>query len=98
MEGSPFKKLLENGTLDEGPYVINNYSNTIRILLLYLYGGIYFDLDIISVHEFEEHLPSNFAVAQGRSSVNNAVLRFSKKHPFLWLMMEEIVSKVLFQL
>ena len=85
-------KLRENGTLEDGPYVTVNYSDTIRVLLLYLYGGVYFDLDVISIAEFAKQLPVNFAVAQGVTSVNNAVLRFSKKHPFLSLMMEELVS------
>ena len=92
MEGTPLMKLRKKGTLEEGPYVTVNYSDLTRILLLYLYGGVYFDLDVLSLSEFPESLPRNFAVAQGHTSVNNAVLRFSKKHPFLFLMMEEIVS------
>ena len=92
MEGSPLMVLRKNGTLEKGPYVTVNYSDLTRILLLYLYGGVYFDLDVLSLTEFPENLPRNFAVAQGHTSVNNAVLRFSKKHPFLYLMMEEIVS------
>ncbi len=91
---SPFKKLLLEGRLSEGPYSANNYSNILRILLLYLYGGVYFDLDVISLQEFSGQLPLNFAVAQDPTLVNNAILRFSKRHPFLSLLMKEIVSNI----
>ena len=91
---SPFKKLLPGGSLDKVPYSANNYSNILRILLLYLYGGVYFDLDVISLQEFSGQLPLNFAVAQDSTLVNNAILRFSKRHPFLSLVMKEIVSNI----
>ena len=52
VEDSPFKKILADGTLDEGPYSVNNHRNIFRILLLHLYGGVYFDLDVISLLEF----------------------------------------------
>ena len=71
-----------------------NYSDILRILLLYLYGGIYFDLDVISVDGFATQLPMNFAVAEDRTKVNGAILRFSKEHQFLWFLMQEIVSNV----
>ena len=94
VEDTPFKKLLADGRLDEGPYSANNYSNIFRILLLHLYGGVYFDLDVISLQEFSGQLPLNFAVAQDPTLVNNAILRFSKRHPFLSLLMKEIVSNI----
>ena len=94
-EGTPVRKLLENVKLVEGAYPMNNYSDILRILVLYLYGGIYFDLDVISIDGFEEQFPLNFAVAQESGTVNNAVLRFSKKHSFLWFIMDEIVSNIL---
>ena len=92
VKDSPFKKLLPDGRLEEGPYSANNYSNILRILLLYLYGGVYFDLDVISLRDFSSQLPLNFAVAEDHMYVNNAIQRFSKRHPFLALLMREMVS------
>ena len=94
VKDSPFKKLLPDGRLEEGPYSANNYSNILRILLLYLYGGVYFDLDVISLQEFSGKLPLNFAVAEDHKYVNSAILRFSKRHPFLSLLMKEMVSNI----
>ena len=93
-EGSPLKRLLENNKLDGITFGMENYSDILRILLLYLYGGIYFDLDVISVDGFATQLPMNFAVAEDRNKVNGAILRFSKEHHFLWFLMQEIVSSV----
>ena len=96
VEGSPLKRLLENNKLDGITFGMENYSDILRILLLYLYGGIYFDLDVISVDEFAAQLPVNFAVAEDPNKVNGAILRFSKGHHFLWFLMEEIVRSNVF--
>ena len=43
-EGSPLKRLLENNKLEGITFGTENYSDILRILLLYLYGGIYLGL------------------------------------------------------
>ena len=92
VEDSPFEKLVGSSKLSKSKFVVNNNSNIFRILLLYLYGGVYFDLDVISLKEFNKKLPINFAIAEDSEKVNNAILSFSKGHPFLRLLMSEIVS------
>ena len=77
---------------DNATFPVENHSDILRILLLYLYGGAYFDLDVISLKEFNEKLPINFVIAKDSADLNNAILRFSKGHPFLQLLMSEIVS------
>ena len=92
IKGSPFEALWGKWKIDWALYRSVNYSDTLRVLLLYLYGGMYFDLDVISVGRVPKHIPTNFAVAESTGFVNGAILKFSKGHPFLSLLMEEIVS------
>ena len=92
IKGSPFEALWGKGKIDWALYRTNNYSNTLRVLLLYLYGGLYFDLDVISVGRVPKDIPTNFAVAESSGFVNSAILKFSKGDPFLSLLKKEIVS------
>ena len=92
VEDSPFEKLVGSSKLSTAKFVVENNSNIFRILLLYLYGGVYFDLDVISLKEFNEKLPINFVIAKDSGNLNNAILSFSKGHPFLQLLMGETVS------
>ena len=92
VEDSPFEKLVGSSKLDNATFTVENDSDILRILLLYLYGGVYLDLDVISLKEFNEKLPINFVIAKDSRDLNNAILRFSKGHPFLQLLVSEIVS------
>ena len=92
VKGSPFEGLFGKDKTDWSSYHAVNYSDTLRLLLLYLYGGLYFDLDVISVNKIPNKLPDNFVIAESQSFVNGTILKFSKHHPFLSFLMEEVVS------
>ncbi|PON36802.1 Alpha 1,4-glycosyltransferase domain containing protein [Parasponia andersonii] len=81
--------LLRTGKIHPGEISLGqNLSNLLRLALLYKYGGVYTDTDVIFVRSFSKL--KNVIGAQtidletGKwSRLNNAVLVFDKKHPLL---------------
>ncbi|XP_046858168.1 uncharacterized protein LOC124451593 isoform X2 [Xenia sp. Carnegie-2017] len=80
---------------DELPYAMegqNWYSHEtdlIRLLLLYKYGGIYIDTDVIIVKDWHD-LPSNVIGWESSDTLNGAILKFDKPyHPFLQMCIEQ---------
>jgi len=63
-------------------YPLNNLSNGLRIALVYLFGGRYFDMDILHVRS---SAPLRNAVVweNDGTRVNNAVLVFDRRHDFV---------------
>ncbi|XP_078065395.1 lactosylceramide 4-alpha-galactosyltransferase-like [Mustelus asterias] len=70
-------------------YWIHVLSDACRIALLWKYGGIYLDTDIISLRPLEFR---NFICAEGYEVANGAALGFEKQHQFIWDCMEDYVS------
>ncbi|CAI9766224.1 unnamed protein product [Fraxinus pennsylvanica] len=85
---------IKNGKRDPGEIPLaQNLSNLIRLAVLYKYGGVYLDTDFIVLKDF-----SGLRNSIGAQSIdlngnwtrlNNAVLAFDKKHPLLYMFMEE---------
>ncbi|XP_010242000.1 PREDICTED: uncharacterized protein At4g19900-like [Nelumbo nucifera] len=86
---------LKKGSVDPGEVSLGqNLSNLLRLTLLYKFGGIYIDNDVIVLKSF-----SNFRNAIGAQTIdlktgnwsrlNNAVMVFDKKHPLLNKFIEE---------
>ena len=67
-------------------FTISRMSDLIRTALLYKYGGIYFDLDVIPLKTFS--LFSNTVALESTDSVNVAVLAFEKQHLVLGIQMD----------
>lgn len=86
---------LKKGNIDPGEVSLGqNLSNLLRLALLYKYGGIYIDTDIIVLKSFNNL--RNVIGAQSInpdtknwSRLNNAVLIFDKQHPLLYKFIEE---------
>ena len=72
----------------------------VRVYLLYTYGGMYLDIDAVSLGVIPDKIsekskfPTNFGVAIFYGNVNNAVMKFQKGHPFLMEYMELMVSSI----
>ncbi|KAK6283761.1 hypothetical protein POUND7_002713 [Theobroma cacao] len=86
---------LKRGNLNPGEVSLGqNISNLLRLALLYKYGGIYIDTDIIVLKRF-----NNLRNVIGAQSINletknwtrlnNAVLIFDKHHPLLYKFIQE---------
>ncbi|KAK3889407.1 hypothetical protein Pcinc_006594 [Petrolisthes cinctipes] len=63
-------------------------SNMLRALVLWHYGGIYSDTDILSIRPFT--LPLNATGFDVEAVVGSALYAFSAHHPLLWTLMEDI--------
>ncbi|KAL1782749.1 alpha-1,4-N-acetylglucosaminyltransferase [Sigmodon hispidus] len=60
-------------------------SDASRLAIIWKYGGIYMDTDVISIRPIPEE---NFLAAQGTRYSSNGVFGFLPHHPFLWACME----------
>lgn len=86
---------LKKGNVDPGEVSLGqNLSNLLRLAVLYKFGGIYLDTDVIVLKRFSKL--KNVIGAQtidletgNWSRLNNAVLIFNKHHPLLYKFIEE---------
>ncbi|OVA00550.1 Glycosyltransferase [Macleaya cordata] len=86
---------LRKGTVDPGEVSLGqNISNLLRLAILYKFGGIYIDTDVIVLRNFSKLRNTIGAQTidletRNWSRLNNAVLVFDKKHPLLHKFIEE---------
>jgi hypothetical protein len=73
-------------------FAISHMSDFIRTALLYKYGGIYFDLDVIPLKPFT--LFSNTVALESIDGVNVAVLALEKQHLVLDIQMDIQLTSV----
>lgn len=45
--GTPAEEFLANNTIFQSKYLIQTFSDVLRLITLYHFGGIYFDLDSV---------------------------------------------------
>ncbi|XP_036917062.1 alpha-1,4-N-acetylglucosaminyltransferase [Sturnira hondurensis] len=64
-------------------------SDASRLAIIWKYGGIYMDTDVISVRPIPEE---NFLAAQASRYASNGVFGFLPHHSFLWGCMENFVE------
>lgn len=89
-----FSRLVK-GSVDPGEVPLGqNLSNLLRLSLLYKFGGIYLDTDVITTRSFTglRNVIGAQTVNVGTgnwSRLNNAVLVFDKSHPLLFKFIEE---------
>lgn len=71
-------------------YWLHVSSDASRLAIIWKYGGIYMDTDVISIRPIPE---KNFLAAQGSRYSSNGVFGFLPHHPFLWGCMENFVER-----
>ena len=97
LKGFPVEDLwIKNPEFENGPHYFEQISDVIRVVLLYEFGGLYLDLDLITMRRLPPIIPSNFAVGIFHGNVANAVMKFSKGHPILLHYMRLMVSNRIF--
>lgn len=67
-------------------FAVSHMSDFIRTALLYKYGGVYFDLDVIPLRNFSSF--RNAVALESSDGVNVAVLAFEKQHLALDIQMD----------
>lgn len=68
-----------SGPLSQSQYVTLHRSDFLRFVLLWKYGGVYLDTDVITLKSFES-LPHNFAVAFNGQWIDSAVISFTSNN------------------
>ncbi|KAK9830748.1 hypothetical protein WJX74_005137 [Apatococcus lobatus] len=93
---TPLWEWYANNRHTESSMVSQNLSNALRLAVIWKYGGMYIDLDIIATSPlfFTAHgnLARQHAPDNPKFDYNNAVLNFPRSHPFVWRLMEEFVN------
>jgi len=73
------------------PYTEQNFGNAARLALLYKHGGLYLDLDVITINNID--IVGERAVGmQPGKLVNNAALNFPPHDPFVKLFIDQFLS------
>ncbi|KAK3002949.1 hypothetical protein RJ639_019752 [Escallonia herrerae] len=86
---------LKRGNVDPGEVSLGqNLSNLLRLALLYKFGGVYLDTDVIVLRSFVNLTNSIGAQTvdletKNWSRLNNAVMVFDKGHPLLYKFIQE---------
>lgn len=89
---------LKRGSVNPGEISLGqNLSNLLRIVLLYRFGGIYLDTDVLVLKSFKPLRNSIGAqtvdaVTRKWSRLNNAVMIFDKGHPLLREFIQEFAQ------
>lgn len=81
--------------IEKSKFKIHDLSDTIRIALIYKYGGFYSDLDNILIKNLEplHNLNAIACSSNGKNyKTNNAVFIFKKSNKFLYYVMEMLVK------
>lgn len=101
LKGTPAQAWLEDlkdGNKDPGHIPLSqNLANLIRLVLLYKYGGVYMDTDIIVVKEFSGlrnviGAQSVDSVTKKWNRINGAVMIFDMNHPILLEFLQEFAT------
>ncbi|KAJ3160878.1 hypothetical protein HDU86_008240 [Geranomyces michiganensis] len=88
-QGTPFEPWWRDGRWRQSHWVGQNLGNALRLAVIYKEGGVYLDMDIISLNP----LPSvgRSIAREEKIRINNAALSFPSLDPLLWALMEEFV-------
>lgn len=64
--GSPVEKFLNSGYIEANRTIFEpaDYSDILRLIYLHRYGGLYQDLDVLTLSKIPAHLPKNFIELQ----------------------------------
>ncbi|OAY62694.1 Uncharacterized protein ACMD2_17776 [Ananas comosus] len=95
---APWFDRLRRGSVDPGDVPLaQNLSNLLRLLLLYKFGGVYVDADVLVLRSFARLRNAIGAQtldpATGSwSRLNNAVMVFDKMHPLLYEFLKEFAE------
>lgn len=82
--GTPLESLYVSGQFDNSQYSFQHMSDALRIALLYKYGGIYLDLDVIVLRSLRcLRNTAGHVFILGESSIENGLMAFDRGHKLL---------------
>jgi len=74
---SPLAGWLSSNQLAQSRHIVAHTSDVLRYLLLYKFGGLYLDTDVIVQTDVAD-IGTNFGCAQSDEHVNNGILKLDK--------------------
>ncbi|KAJ3061450.1 Lactosylceramide 4-alpha-galactosyltransferase [Podochytrium sp. JEL0797] len=90
MVGTPLESWWANEVYKDSSWVEQNLGNAFRMGVLWKYGGVYLDLDIVSLNPVGGL--GRAISMQDKEWFNNAIFSMEKEDAFAWKMMEEFVD------
>ncbi|KAJ3330747.1 Lactosylceramide 4-alpha-galactosyltransferase [Blyttiomyces sp. JEL0837] len=100
-EGTPLEPWWKSKRWTQSHWIPQNLGNALRMALLWDHGGVYMDLDVVSMRGLGDKAKvglngGGWWAGRERETdglINNAVLGFPRHHAFLWSAMKEFVDK-----
>ncbi|XP_064483116.1 lactosylceramide 4-alpha-galactosyltransferase-like [Ornithodoros turicata] len=89
-DGTVLNQWFQNGSWSRSPFRANHLSDALRLLLLWKFGGVYVDMDVLVLKNIAAL--RNSVSRERFPAVGNSVLVFNKGHPFLLDCMREFAS------
>ncbi|XP_066445401.1 alpha-1,4-N-acetylglucosaminyltransferase-like [Eleutherodactylus coqui] len=89
LKGTPLHSWYNKSNPEKERYWIHTLADSCRLALIWKYGGLYMDTDIITLRP----VPcKNFLAGQHSKYSSNGIFGFSSNHNFTWACMESFVQ------
>lgn len=86
---TPVEDLIRRHVIELSVYKVLHYSDLLRLVTLWRYGGIYLDNDVLALKSFDK-LERNFVGAESNTTACNAVLGFQdlnvREYTLSWML------------
>ncbi|XP_059486977.1 alpha-1,4-N-acetylglucosaminyltransferase-like [Neocloeon triangulifer] len=93
VRGTPVQDPKENKLKKDNYYIKEHTSNFLRMSLLWKLGGMYMDLDYMTLKNLSAIIElKNFLTADADYNINNSLLGFERHNPFLFKILETVRS------
>jgi hypothetical protein len=91
---TPLFSWWQSGLVFKSKYNLAHISDAARLALLWKYGGIYSDLDTITIKSFEPLIEKSGVgyIYENVDSIGNGVMVFKRNHDFLMKIMHEFAT------
>lgn len=96
VQGSAVEALWKSGKVKSSIWSLSNISNLLRFLVVFKFGGLYLDHDVIALKPMPEN-ETNFICLVRPDRVASAIFQLNKGHPLLKLTLERMVRLRFFQ-
>lgn len=91
---TPLASWWESGRVFKSKYVLAHIADAARLALLWKHGGVYSDLDTITIKSFEPLISRNGVgyIYENVDSLGNGVMVFRREHDFIMQIMKAFVA------
>ena len=84
LTGTPLESMYASGQMSKSMYSYQHMSDALRIALLYKFGGIYIDLDVVVLRSLRcLRNTAGHVLMLGESSIENGLMVFDRGHKLL---------------